>query len=362
MTYTLQELTEYLATVGMPATVDGDASKTVTAVATLEDARADEISFLANPKYEAALQTTQAGAVIVANDQSRPDALSVIRTKDPYAAMTAIVVRIHGYRQHEQVGISDAAHIHPDAKLGANVNVHHGVTIEADVDVGDDVVLYPGVYLFKGCRIGAGSVLYPNVVVYPDCILGKRVTLHAGTVIGEDGLGYAMVEGKWHKIPQIGITELGDDVELGANCAIDRATLGQTHIGTGTKFSNLVTIGHGTKIGKHCMFVAQVGLAGSVQVGDYVTMAGKVGVAGHLKIGDRAKLSAMSGVMRDIPDDGRVFGIPALPYRQGLRATSAYEKLPETTKQVKQLEAQVATLTEQVAALQQQLAKQSERA
>lgn len=351
MSYTLQDLTKYLATVGMAATVDGDASKTVDAVATLEDAQANEISFLANPKYEAALQTTNAGAVIVGLDQARPDHLSVLRTRDPYAAMTAIVVRIHGYRQHQQVGISESAQIHADARIGANVNIHHGVTIEANVEVGNDVILYPGVYLFKGCRIGAGSVLYPNVVVYPDCILGQRVTLHAGTVIGEDGLGYAMVEGKWHKIPQIGITELGDDVELGANCAIDRATLGQTHIGAGTKFSNLVTIGHGTKIGKHCMFVAQVGLAGSVQVGDYVTMAGKVGVAGHLKIGDRAKLSAMSGVMRDIPDDGRVFGIPALPYRQSLRATSAYEKLPETTKQVKQLEAKVSELTQQVAAL-----------
>src|SRR5690606_9836548 len=143
----------------------------------------------------------------------------------------------------------------PTARIGADASIHHHVSIAADVVIGDRVVIYPGCYVFDGCTIGDDCVLYPNVVLYPGSKLGNRVTLHAGTVVGEDGLGYAMVSGKWHKIPQIGVTEVGDDVEMGANCAIDRATLGRTAIGEGTKFSNLVTIGHGTRVGAHCMFV-----------------------------------------------------------------------------------------------------------
>ena len=181
-------------------------------------------------------------------------------------------------------------------------------------------------------------------MIYDGSILGNRVTIHAGSVIGEDGLGYAPIGETWHKIPQIGIVEIGDDVEIGANCSIDRATLGRTVISKGTKFSNLIAIGHGTKIGEHCMFVAQVGIAGSVNVGRHVTMAGKVGVAGHLTIGDNAQLGAMAGLMKDVPSGTTVLGSPAIPIKDALRSFSLVERLPDLYKQIKQLEAQVEAL------------------
>ena len=260
MAHALGALAEYLDTVGIRCTLDCDEKRTVVGVATLEDAGPEEISFLANPKYESALKTTSAGAVIVSNDQHVPEGMDVLRAADPYAAVTAVIVHIHGHRTHRHIGINPHAAIDPSAIVGENANIHHGVTIEDGVEIGRNVVLYPGVYIAENCRLGDDCLLQPNVVLYPGSILGHRVTLHAGTVIGEDGLGYAPVGEEWHKIPQIGIVEIGNDVEIGANCTIDRATLGRTVIADGTKFSNLIAIGHGAKIGEDCLFVAQVGI------------------------------------------------------------------------------------------------------
>ena len=349
MAHSLSALVDYLVRVGMPAVIDGNPDCKIIGVATLEDAAPDQLSFLSNPKYEPALATTRAGAVIVAQDQATPSGLNVIRTENPYAATMAVMVHVHGYRRHRPVGTHAAAMIDPTAAIGPGANIHHGVTIEANVTIGRNAVLYPGVYIARDCRIGDDCIFYPNVVIYDGCIIGHRVTLHAGTVIGEDGLGYAPVGEKWHKIPQIGITEIGDDVELGANCAIDRATLGKTVIASGTKFSNLIAIGHGTKIGENCMFVAQVGLAGSVTVGRHVTMAGKVGVAGHLSIGDNAEIAAMSGVMRDVPANTRVAGAPAMPIKDTMRSMSIFEKLPQVYRQLQQLQDEVQKLKKQLA-------------
>lgn len=349
MGQTLQALADALAQLNMPAKVEGDAARTVRGVATLEEAGPDEISFLSNAKYEKMLGTTKAGAVIVSIDQVAPPGLALLRTKDPYAAMCAIVVHLHGHRRHPPVagdkrGIDPRAVIHPSAKLGENANVFHGVTIGADVIIGCNATIYPGCFIGPGCRIGDDCTLYANVVIYDGCILGHRVAIHANSTIGEDGLGYAPYGGKWIKIPQIGVVEIGDDVEIGANCSIDRATLGRTFIGAGTKFSNQIAIGHGTKIGQHCMFVAQVGLAGSVIVGDHVTMAGKAGVAGHLSIGDNVQVAAMAGVMNDVPSDTSVAGAPAFNRKEVLRSWAVFGKLPDLVKQVKELEAQVERL------------------
>jgi UDP-3-O-[3-hydroxymyristoyl] glucosamine N-acyltransferase len=344
MTYRVSDLVQVLAGHGMPCQVDGDAGKSIAGVATLEDATPDELSFLSNSKYESALHATQAGVVIVSQSQSVPAGKVVLRTTDPYAAVMAAMVFIHGYRKHEPIGIDKRAVIDPSAKIGEAANIHHGVTIAANVKIGNRAVIYPGCYIARDTRIGDDCTLYPNVVIYDGSTLGNRVTIHAGTVIGEDGLGYAPVKEKWHKIPQIGVVEIGDDVEIGSNCSIDRATLGKTVIASGTKFSNLIAIGHGTKIGEDCMFVAQVGIAGSVTVGKHVTMAGKVGIAGHLNIGDNAQLAAMSGVMNDIPADTQVAGAPAIPIRDAMRSFSYIARLPDLAKQVKQLESQVEAL------------------
>jgi len=344
MSHPLTALADVLANHQLPCEIIGDNRLSVTGVATLEEARPDEISFLSNAKYEEALATTKAGAVIVATDQQVPPGMTVLRVPDPYAAVMVVMVHLHGYRRHPQVGIDSRAVIDPSAEIGEGASIHHGVTVGSDVRIGRRVVLYPGCYVAAGVRLGDDCVLFPNVVVYEQCILGHRVTIHAGTVVGEDGLGYAPVKDRWHKIPQIGVVEIGDDVEIGSNCSIDRATLGRTVIASGTKFSNLIAIGHGAKIGENCMFVAQVGIAGSVTVGNNVTMAGKVGVAGHLTIGDRAQLAAMAGVMNDVPPDTKVAGQPAIPIKDALRSFSLTARLPEMAKQIKQLEAQVEAL------------------
>jgi UDP-3-O-[3-hydroxymyristoyl] glucosamine N-acyltransferase len=346
MPHRLNSLAEFVTKQGLPCTVDGDPNREVVGVATLEEAGPDEISFLANAKYEKALQTTNAGAVIVAHDQAVPPGKSLLRTADPYAAVTMVMVCIHGYRRHPGGGIDARAVIDPAAVIGEGANIRHGVTVGAHATIGRNAVIYPGCHVGEHCRLGDDCVLFPNVVLYEKTVLGNRVTIHAGSVIGEDGLGYADVGGKWHKIPQIGFVEIGDDVEIGANCSIDRATLGRTVIASGTKFSNLIAIGHGARIGEDCMFVAQVGVAGSVTVGHHVTMAGKVGVAGHLKIGDHAQIAAMSGVMRDVPPNTKVAGQPAFPMKDALRSFALFERLPELYKQIKQLEARIAELKE----------------
>jgi UDP-3-O-[3-hydroxymyristoyl] glucosamine N-acyltransferase len=185
-------------------------------------------------------------------------------------------------------------------------------------------------------------------VIYDDCLIGDRVALHACTIIGEDGLGYAPVGKTWHKIPQIGIVEVCDDVEMGAGCTIDRATLGKTVIGAGSKFSNQVAIGHGTKVGQNCMFVAQVGVAGSVVVGNHVTMAGKAGVAGHLTIGDNAQIGAMAGVMDKVDADTAVAGCPAIPIKDALRSFALTHRLPDINKHLKELEARIEALSKSI--------------
>jgi len=344
MAYPLSEIAEVLGRHGLPCEVEGQAQREIVGVATLEDAGPDEISFLANPKYEKALQTTKAGAVIVSREQAVPSGMTVLRSPDPYAAVTVAIIHVHGYRRHPKIGVDPRAVIHPSVSIGDGASIFHGVTLAENVSLGRNAVIYPGCYVARDVRIGDDCTLYPNVVIYDGCVLGNRVTIHAGTVIGEDGLGYAPVKGRWHKIPQVGVVEIADDVEIGANCTIDRATLGRTVIGQGTKFSNLIAIGHGTKIGQDCMFVAQVGVAGSVTVGSHVTMAGKVGIAGHLTIGDNAQIAAMAGVMNDVPADSRVAGQPAAPIKDAMRSFSLVQRLPELHKQIKRLEAEIESL------------------
>ena len=210
--------------------------------------------------------------------------------------------------------------------------------------IGANVTIYPGCYVGDDVIIGDDVILYPNVVIYDGSRLGDRVALHSGTVVGEDGLGYAPVEGKWVKIPQAGRVVIEDDVEMGACCALDRATLGETRIGRGTKFSDGVVIGHGTKVGEHCIFVAQVGLAGSVNVGDHVSLAGQVGVCGHLSIGDKAVVGAKSVVWSSIERGGNYLGYPAVESRSYRKQVATAQRLPEMHRRLRDLERQVEQL------------------
>jgi UDP-3-O-[3-hydroxymyristoyl] glucosamine N-acyltransferase len=345
MILSLNDLCTFMAQVGIPCQVDGDGTVCVSAVATLEDAVDGQISFLSNPKYECQLATTRASAVLVRPDVKVDRPMNLLRTPDPYAGVTAAIVRLHGYRKHPQWGLSERAHISPDAIIGAGANIAPGVHIDGGVTIGEKATIYPGVYIACGTRIGNNVTLFPNVVIYDNCILGNNVTIHAGTVIGEDGLGYAPVQEKWVKIPQIGNVVIGDDVELGSNCSIDRATLGSTVIGSGTKFSNLVAIGHGTKVGDDCLFVAQVGLAGSITVGRHVTIAGQAGVVGHITIGDNATIGAKAGVSNSIEPGITVLGSPAVPINDCKRQMAVMQQLPKLKNEIRRMRAELDRLT-----------------
>jgi len=241
---------------------------------------------------------------------------------------------------HPSAVIAGSAQVDPTAHIGPNC------VLGPDVRLGARSVLMGGNDLRAHCRLGDDVCLFPNVVLYRQTQVGHRVTIHAGTVIGSDGFGYVLDEGRHRKVLQLGNVLIHDDVEIGANVAIDRGTLGSTVIGEGTKIDNLVHVAHNVVIGRHCLIMGQVGFAGSTRLGDYVVVASQSGIADHLKLGNQAVVGAKSGVMRDVPDGGRVLGIPASPDRQAKRQMIAMQHLPELLQRVRELEAQVKKLTD----------------
>lgn len=332
MEKTVKELAEHVG-----GSVEGDGDLVIRSVATLSDAGEGDVSFVANTKYIKALAGTSASAVVVDNKIAVGNK-TVIRCKDPYYAFTQMVVLLRGFREHEAIGISPKAAVADSAQLGANVDIHDFVSISADVEIGDGTRIYPSCTVGPGTKIGKDCILYPNVTVYDGCEIGDRVTIHSGSVIGQDGFGYATHQGVHHKIPQIGGVVIEDDVEIGANCAIDRGTLGDTVIGKGSKFSNLIAIGHNTQLGPHCLMVAQAGIAGSVKVGHHCVFAGQVGVVGHIEIGDQVTVGAQAGVTNNIPDGESVVGSPAIPITQAKRSMMLMKHLPEFRNKMKEIE------------------------
>jgi len=303
----------------------GAADLTVTGVNTLSDATANQISFLSNSKYASQLQQTKAGAILVPK-QLPGDDPRWIRVADSYFAMSQVVTQWFVSRRLPQ-GISPDASIASSAKLGQNVSVGAFATIGEGSVIGDDAVIFQGVSIEAGCSLGAGTIVYPNAVIYDGTLIGRRCVVHANCVIGSDGYGFATHSGKHHKIPQIGIVRIEDDVEIGAGTTIDRAAFGETVIGEGTKIDNLVQIGHNVKIGRHCLIVSQVGIAGSTELGDYVAVGGQSGLSGHLKIGSRVQIGGGSAVVEDTPEGSKVMGYPALPFRQFARREALLKRL-----------------------------------
>ena len=292
-------------------------ARIIDGVAPLAEAGTSQLSFLSNPKYAPQLASTKAGAVLVSEDVNGDDE-RFIRVGNPYFAMASVVAKYFAYRPTPK-GISPLASIAPTAKLGANVAVGPFSTIGDDVVVGDDVVIYQNSSIEAGSVIGDGTIVYPQVSIYERSIIGKRCIIHSGVVIGADGYGFATHVGRHHKIAQIGIVRIGDDVEIGAGCTIDRAALGETSIGDGTKIDDQVMIGHGAKVGKHCLLVAQVGIAGSTTLEDFVAVGGQTAIAGHLRLGQGVQIAADAGVMTDVPAGEKWGGSPARPMRHFFR-------------------------------------------
>jgi len=321
----------------------GDGAVHFTGLAAAEHARPGELTFAENAAYFAAAEQSQAAGILVS---------------EPFTSSTKVLIRVRNARVavaralplffppdghpsgiHPSATIAGSAQVDPTAHIGPNC------VLGPDVHVGARSVLMSGNDLREGCRLGDDVCLFPNVVLYRRTHIGHRVTIHAGTVIGSDGFGYVLDEGRHRKVLQLGNVVVHDDVEIGANAAIDRGTLGSTVIGEGTKIDNLVHVAHNVVIGKHCLIMGQVGFAGSTRLGDYVVVASQSGIADHLKLGNQAVVGAKSGVMRDVPDGGRVLGIPAAPDRQTKRQIIAMQHLPELLQRVRQLEKQVQELT-----------------
>jgi UDP-3-O-[3-hydroxymyristoyl] glucosamine N-acyltransferase len=297
----------------------------ITAVASLAEATVHQLSFLTNRRYTRQLTRTKASAVLVPLATEGDDE-RWIRVADPYFAMSTVVSRWFDVRPRF-CGTSPRASIAPSAKLGENAAVGPFAMIGDNAVIGNNVTIFENVSIGVGCTLGDDSVAHPNVVIYDGVQIGRRCIIHAGAVIGSDGYGFATHGGKHYKIAQIGSVRIADDVEIGAGTTIDRAALGETVIGEGTKIDNLVHIAHNVKIGKHCLLVAQSGIAGSTELGDYVSVAGQAGISGHLKIGNRVQVAGGSAVTHDIPDGTKVMGFPAIPFREFARQQAALKRL-----------------------------------
>ncbi len=334
----LDEIAERLS-----CTLQGDGSIDIRGVATLEDATEGDLSFLTNTKYLAEAKRTMASAVIVGSDC--PDlGRSLLKHKNPYLTFAKAIEVFHSppRRQpsvHPSAWVSDLAVIGADVSIDAFTHIADGVIIDDRVRIGSNCTVE------EGARIGEGTTIHSGSVICHGVVIGRRCIIQPNSVIGADGFGYAKADnGTWYKIIQTGTVVLGDEVEIGACTTIDRATLGQTVVGDGTKLDNLVQIGHGSSVARNSLLCAQVGLAGSTRIGSNVVLAGQVGSAGHLSIGDGAIVTAQSGVGDDIEPGRVVSGSPAFDNRKWLRSTAAFTRLPEIHRAIRDLERRVAKL------------------
>jgi UDP-3-O-[3-hydroxymyristoyl] glucosamine N-acyltransferase len=331
----------------------GAADCTVRGAHSIEKAGPEEITFAGDEANLARLRTSRAAAAIVPRslaDSPKLTSLTIplILVDDPRAAFLAVLAKFKPRRPRREIGISPRAYVAPSAKVGAGTNVYPGAHVDEDAVIGERCEVHPGAVVGAGCRIGDDCTIHPRAVLYPDVLLGRRVIVQAGAVIGADGYGYRLVNGRHEKIPHFGTVRLADDVEIGANATIDRAMIGETVIGEGTKIDNLVVVAHNCEIGRHNLHVAQVGLAGSVTTGDYVVCAGQVGVADHVHLGDRCVLGAKAAVHKNIPAGETWLGHPAMPVELSMKVMMAAKKLPAMREQLRTLQAQVNALEEAV--------------
>jgi UDP-3-O-[3-hydroxymyristoyl] glucosamine N-acyltransferase len=322
--------------------VIGDGSVQLIGLAPADRARAGELTFAENATYFAAAEQTPAAAILVAEPFASSNKV-LIRVANTRIALARSLPLFFPVEEHPR-GIHPSAVIGDSAKVDTTAHIGPNCVLGARVRLGARSVLMGGNDLRADCQLGDDVCLFPKVVLYRRTQVGHRVTIHAGTVIGSDGFGYVLDEARHRKVLQLGNVIIHDDVEIGANAAIDRGTLGPTVIGEGTKIDNLVHVAHNAVIGRHCLIMGQVGFAGSTRLGDYVVVASQSGIADHLKLGNQAVVGAKSGVMRDVEDGGRVLGIPAAPERQAKRQMIAVQQLPDMLRRMRELEKEVQEL------------------
>jgi UDP-3-O-[3-hydroxymyristoyl] glucosamine N-acyltransferase len=323
---------------------EGDANLEITGVAGIEDAQPGELTFLVNRKYRPALETTRASAVLIARDESKPLRIAALRSANPYLDFARAIELFHP-APHYAPSVHATAIIAGSAKIGVGAHIGPYCFIDEDVEIGSHAVLHSFVSIYRGARIGDNFFAHAHACVRENCRLGHRVLLQNGVVVGSDGFGFAReANGHWHKMRQAGTTVIGDDVEIQAHSAIDRATVGETQIGRGTKIDNLVQVGHACKVGEDTLLCGQVGLAGSTNVGNRCVLAGQVGAAGHLTIGDGATISSQSGVPTDVPAAAIFSGYPAMDNLAWRKSVAVFNRLPDLQRELRELREEVARL------------------
>ncbi len=325
--------------------VVGDPSTSITGVNGIREAVPGDLTFVRSGRYAQWLPQSQASVALVEHEVAGC-AMDQIVVAQPDVAFAQVLQRFHEDRTVHPAGI------HATAVVGADVTLGNGVALDAHVVVadgavlGDSVVVYAGAYIGREARIGTGSVLYPQVVVHEHCEVGRRCVLHAHCTIGADGFGFTPLGGAWAKIPQVGRVVLGDDVEVGSNSAIDRATFGETRIGRGTKIDNLVQIGHNVQVGEHCVIAGKAGIAGSAHIGRDVRIGAAAGINGHIDVGDGASIGARAGVTASVPPGATVSGFPAIDHNKQRRVLVAQQQAPELGRRIRHLERRLERLEE----------------
>ena len=340
MEFTAKQIAEFLG-----GTVDGNENAAVHTFAKIEEGVPGALSFLSNVKYTQYLYSTKSSIVLVNKDfkAEQPVSATLVRVDNAYESL-AKLMSLYASMKPAKTGISSLASVSEKAKIGNNVYIGPFSVIEDNAVIGDNTQVYPHVIIGEGASVGAGCILYPHVTIYYGCKIGNRCILHAGSVIGADGFGFAPTPQGYNKIPQIGIVELEDDVEIGANTCIDRSTMGRTVIHKGVKLDNLIQVAHNVEIGQNTVMSAQTGIAGSSKVGSWCMIGGQCGISGHITLGNKVNLAAKTGVIGSLKDGETMMGYPAIGYRNFLRSSLIYKDLPELSKTVRQLEKEIQEL------------------
>ncbi|WP_276500011.1 UDP-3-O-(3-hydroxymyristoyl)glucosamine N-acyltransferase [Terrimonas pollutisoli] len=328
-------------------TVEGDPNVVVNSFGKIEEAKENQLTFLANPKYEDFLYTTQASIVILneAYELKQPVKATLIRVPDAYSAFALLLSKYQEVMQQQLSGVQQPSYIAKTASYGTNVFIGAFAYLGENVKIGNNTKIYPNAYIGDNVTIGENSIIHPGVKIYHDCVIGNRVAIHGGTIIGSDGFGFApQADGSFKKVPQIGNVVVEDDVEIGANATIDRATIGSTLIKRGAKLDNLIQVAHNVEIGNSSVIAAQAGISGSTKIGNGVMIGGQAGIVGHIQLGDGSKVNAQSGVSKSLEPGKAVTGSPAYDYTAALRSQAITRKLPDLEKRVKELEALIKQL------------------
>jgi len=327
--------------------VEGDGSVKVSKLAKIEEATPGSLTFLSHPKYVPYLKTTGASIIIISDGvtDEKSETATLIKVKDSRQAFTILMEAYHS-QQFAKTGIEEFANVSPKAKVAKDVYVGSFTYIGDNTNISDGARIYPNVYIAENCTIGKNCIIYSGVKIYNDSVIGDNCTLHSGVVIGSDGFGFVPNdENNYRKMPQVGNVIIENNVEIGSNTTIDRATMGSTIIHKGVKLDNLIQIGHNVEIGENTVIAAQSGVAGSTKIGRDCMIGGQVGIVGHLTIGNRVKIAAQSGIGSNLDDDSTVQGSPALDHFDYKKAYVIFRKLPELTQRIHELESKIESLT-----------------